>query len=72
VRVSGGKSPTGKVRFHAGAGTIPGCNAVPLVSGVASCTTTTLPRGTNVTRGYYSGDSNNAAAIAGPITLTVK
>ena len=72
VRLIGnGATPTGTVRFTSDNGNIAGCTAVALSNGVATCTTSTLDRGNHKIRGYYSGDSNNSAGVAGPITQKV-
>ena len=71
VRLTGGIAPTGTIRFTDGSATIAGCGAVTLASGTAACTTTSLSRGNHKVRGYYSGDSNNGAGVAGPITQKV-
>ena len=51
-------TPTGTVQFQDGASTITGCNAVALVDGVATCTTSTLPVGIRTINANYSGDTN--------------
>jgi hypothetical protein len=66
-----GNSPTGVISFQDNGASIPGCSSVALSSGVAKCTTNTLARGTHPIRGWYYGDANNSAGIAGPITQTV-
>jgi hypothetical protein len=53
-------SPTGTVTFADGAGPIPGCSNVALVPGsggsTATCSTTTIPLGSNcITAGYTGG-----------------
>ncbi len=59
-----GSSPTGTVAFSGGG--VSGCAARPLNgSGVATCTTTTLPVETDQTvTASYSGDSNNNSSFA--------
>ena len=49
-----------------------GCGAVALSSGIAKCTTKAIARGSHAIRGMYSGDANNGAGVAGPITQTVR
>lgn len=66
-----GNSPTGTVNFQDNGNSIAGCGAVALSGGTARCTTSALAAGTHPIRGWYSGDSNNSAGIAGPITQTV-
>ena len=57
--------------FQDNGNSIAGCGAVALSGGTARCTTSALAAGTHPVRGWYSGDSNNSAGIAGPITQTV-
>jgi hypothetical protein len=71
VKVTGGNAPTGTFRFTDGTNAIPGCGAVALSGGTATCKTSTLARGSHAIRGWYSGDSKNGAGVAGPITQTV-
>jgi hypothetical protein len=71
VKITGGSSPSGTVRFTDGTANIAGCSAVTLASGTATCTTKALTRGQHAIRGYYSGDSKNSAGVAGPITQTI-
>jgi hypothetical protein len=66
-----GSSPTGTVNFQDNGSSIAGCSAVALSGGTARCTTSALAAGTHPIRGWYSGDANNSAGIAGPITQTV-
>ena len=60
--VSGGLKPTGTVTFTSNAASIPDCsptpNPVPLASGQATCTTTTLASGIDTIAAVYSGDNN--------------
>ncbi len=65
-----GNSQTGTVAFNVGTGNgpvvLPGCNAVPLVNGLASCTAPGTYQNQNP-RQYgaaYSGDSSNGPASA--------
>ncbi len=39
-----------------------GCGTTPVTSGVATCTTTALPGGTNTITAAYSGDANHGAS----------
>ena len=71
VKATAPTTPTGSVNFQDGTGSIPGCSAVPVSNGTATCTTRSLSRGTHQIRGYYSGDSANGSGIAGPISETV-
>ena len=50
--------PTGTVDFTSNGTGISGCSAVPLSSGMAVCTTSTLALGTDAIVATYSGDSN--------------
>lgn len=70
VAVSG-NGPTGNVDFQDNGSAISGCAGVALSAGVARCTTSSLAAGSHAIRGWYHGDSNNPAGIAGPITQTV-
>jgi len=72
VKLSGGKSPTGTVAFTDNGAAIAGCSPTALSSAVATCTTSSLAAGSHAIRGNYSGDANNGAGVAGPITQTVK
>jgi hypothetical protein len=67
-----GNGPTGTVDFQDNGTTIAGCRGVSLSGGVARCTTAALAAGTHPIRGWYYGDANNSAGIAGPITQTVR
>jgi hypothetical protein len=60
--VGGGYSPNGTVGFTSNSMTISGCSAVPLSSGAAQCTTSTLPLGTDAIVATYSGDNNNVTS----------
>lgn len=70
--VVSGNSPTGTVDFQDDSTTLAGCAGIALSGGVATCTTSSLATGSHVIRGWYSGDANNPAGIAGPITQTVQ
>ena len=59
---------TGTVAFTDGAGTIPGCTAVPITAASATCATSALGLGANVLTATYSGDSGH---LASSTTLTV-
>ena len=71
MKVTAPVAPSGKVNFQDNGVSIPGCSAVAVSNGLASCTTKTLARGSHPIRGYYTGDAANGAGIAGPITETV-
>ncbi len=69
----GGLSPTGTVTFTYNNGnSIPGCPSPILLnqSGVATCTTQSLPAGSDVVTASYSGD-NNFIPSSGTFTQTV-
>ena len=72
VVVTGPVTPTGTVEFRDGGNTIANCGSVGVSNGAATCTTSGLGSGAHTIRGYYSGDANNSAGVAGPITQTVR
>jgi hypothetical protein len=72
VVVTGPVAPTGSVDFQDNGTTIAGCAGVALSGGSARCTTAGLAAGSHPIRGWYYGDANNSAGIAGPITQTVR
>ncbi len=59
---TGGGTPTGTVSFSDGP--ISGCQNVPLVGGVATCSTSSLAAGTDPLSAAYSGDGTFASAVA--------
>jgi uncharacterized repeat protein (TIGR03803 family) len=64
--------PTGTVAFSADGTTIlSGCAAVPLASGTASCSTSSLANGIHSIMAIYSGDSNYGSS-AGGVLQTVE
>ncbi len=63
-----GKSPTGTVSFTANGSAL--CSA-SLASGVAKCTTSSLPTGTNSIVAKYGGDAANAASTSPTLSQTV-
>ena len=65
-------TPTGTIAFKDGTGAIRGCEAVAITSGKATCTTSSLTRGSHPIRGMYSGDATYGPGVAGPITETVR
>jgi hypothetical protein len=64
-----GIAPTGTVTFLANGASLG--NAVTLVGGIATLTTSTLPPGPNVITAQYSGDSMYNPANGGPINETI-
>jgi uncharacterized protein YdaL len=68
VTASGG-TPTGSVRFTDGGTTIPGCDAVALSGGKATCSETFSGRGSHSIVGSYGGDSSFAGSSG---TLGIK
>ena len=66
-------APSGNVAFTANGNQITGCTAQPVnASGTATCTTTSLPKGTSEPiTASYSGDTNFTVATAGTTTQTV-
>jgi len=71
VAVTGPVTPTGTVDFQDNGVSIAGCTGVALSGGIARCTTSSLAQGSHPIRGWYYGDANNSAGIAGPITETI-
>jgi hypothetical protein len=65
-------TPTGTIAFKDGTGAISGCGAVAIAGGKATCTTSSLTRGSHQIRGWYSGDATYGIGVAGPITETVR
>ena len=63
-----GKSPTGSVSFTANGSAL--CNAA-LSSGVAKCTSASLPTGTNSIVAKYGGDAANASSTSAALSETV-
>ncbi len=63
--------PTGVVEFRDNGAILPGCAAVTISNGEATCSTSSLARGEHRIAGLYSGDRRYGAGIAGVITQTV-
>ncbi len=62
-------APTGSVDFYLGDALI---GSAPVSAGTASTISATLPPvGTNVLTAHYSGDSNYAAEISAPVSITI-
>lgn len=71
VSVSGNSgTPRGTIAFTDNGSTIPGCGAVSMSGGEASCAIA-LAAGAHAIRGNYSGDSTYGAGVMGPVTLNV-
>ncbi|MGA3213383.1 MAG: Ig-like domain repeat protein, partial [Terriglobales bacterium] len=68
---SNGLAPTGTVEFQANGADISGCSAVATTYGVAVCTTTALPVGTNAITAIYSGDSNYLTSTSTSLSQVV-
>jgi hypothetical protein len=71
VSTVSGATPSGTVSFFANAASIPECQNVALTSGVAACTTSSLPLGSDLIVGTYSGDLLNSTSTSLPLTVTV-
>jgi YVTN family beta-propeller protein len=69
VTPQGSGTPTGTVNFNDG--TTPICKAVPLSSGRASCTISTLAVGRHSVTAVYSGDSNFLGSTSPVLSQTV-
>jgi hypothetical protein len=63
---------TGTVNFLDGASSIPGCAAVTLAAGSATCTTSGLSAGSHSILASYSGSSAYNAASSSTLTQTVQ
>jgi hypothetical protein len=66
-----GFSPSGSSTFYDGGGSIGGCTAAFLSSGVASCLTSNLLIGVNDLTAAYSGDANNQASNSSSLIVSV-
>ncbi len=62
---------SGTIEFENGGSAIPGCMARQISSGVATCTTSTLPTGTNVVTAVYSGDGSFAGSTSPALNFTI-
>jgi hypothetical protein len=60
--VTGGGTPAGTVAFKADGTTIAGCASVALVSGAATCATTSLTAGSHPLAAVYAGNADYATA----------
>lgn len=67
---SSGCTPTGTVSFTANGSSI-GCTARELTSGVATCTTLTLPPGSNAIVATYTPTGNFAASTSASFNQAV-
>ena len=61
---------TGTVDFSYGGSAITGCSSVAVASGTATCTTSSLPAGSDTVTAAYSGDANDSGS-SGNDTVTV-
>jgi len=69
----GSGTPTGSVAFQSPLGTnITGCSLSPLVSGSATCSTTTLPAGPDSVYAVYSSDGNFLSSTSAGYAQVVK
>lgn len=66
-----GETPGGTVSFATSAGTIPGCGAVAMSNGGATCSTTFATAGSPQFTATYSGSTNIAASSSAPYTVNV-
>ena len=66
-----GASPTGTVVFKDGAATISGCEAAPILAGVAVCTTVALAQGAHIVTAQYLGNATYAISTSGAVSQTV-
>jgi len=64
-------APSGTVTFSDNGTTIPGCLNVPVVQGVATCSTTYMNVGSATIAAAYSGDANDVASTASTLNQTV-
>jgi DNA-binding beta-propeller fold protein YncE len=64
-------APTGTVAFRDNGATIPGCGAVPLASGVATCATAGLAVGTHPVTVHYAGNADYTAATSSAVQQVV-
>jgi hypothetical protein len=65
-------TPSGTFAFAANGTTIPGCaEAGVSAAGIARCTTSSLPAGTDTITATYSGDANYVASVPGSANYTV-
>jgi len=59
------------VDFRANGASISGCSAVSLVSGMAACTTSSLPVMTNAVVAQYSGNATYGSAASSSVSVPV-
>jgi hypothetical protein len=71
VSAMSGGTPTGNVLFRDGTTTIAGCEARPLISGVATCNTTFKPAGARTITAVYLGSATHTAATSTTLNQTV-
>lgn len=71
LSAASGGVPTGNVLFRDGTTTIAGCEARPLISGVATCNTTFKPAGARAITAVYLGSVTHIAATSNTLNQTV-
>jgi autotransporter-associated beta strand protein/predicted outer membrane repeat protein len=71
VSVSEGIQLNGALAFRNGAVDLPGCGAVPVVSGSAQCTTTSLPVGAQTIAATFASSDGNTAGSSATTGVTV-
>ena len=67
-----GQIPTGTVNVMDGGQIIAGCSSIVLNASKATCSTSTLAKGTHPITAVYSGDANNAGSTSGVLSQVVK
>ena len=71
VIAPGGGTPTGTVAFQDGGVTLASCGNSALMSGTATCTTSTLSIGPHTIRANYSGDANFLSSASNTLNQNV-
>lgn len=69
VTSSGSEIPTGTATFKDNGSDLPGCAAVPLVNGTATCTTVGVAAGVHQYSAVYSGDEAQGGSTSSVINL---
>jgi hypothetical protein len=67
----GAGTPSGNVTFYDNGTPIPACTSLPLLAGVAQCTTSSLTIGTHLITVTYSGDATYPPSTSTPATQIV-